>query len=84
LKDARAVFAKFIGESRLLVKLNQLKLVPLSLRVITRAVDYVFKHGIYLADAVQLASAEGFEALLTFDKKLARIASASGFNVLQT
>ena len=84
LKDARAVFAKFIGESRLLVKLNQLKLVPLNLRVIAKAVDYTFKHGIYLADAVQLASAEGFDALLTFDKKLAKIASASGFNVLQT
>ncbi|MBS7609619.1 type II toxin-antitoxin system VapC family toxin [Candidatus Bathyarchaeota archaeon] len=82
IEDARIVFTRFIGESRLLVKLNQLKLIPLSFKVVTEAVNYVFKYGIYVADAVQLASAEEFGAFLTYDKKLAQIARIEGLNVI--
>lgn len=84
IENARAVFTKFIGESRLLEKLNQLKLVPLSFKIITKAVNYAFKHGIYIADAVQLTSAEGFDAFLTYDKKLAQIASLEGLSIVRT
>ncbi|MFN3384709.1 MAG: type II toxin-antitoxin system VapC family toxin, partial [Archaeoglobaceae archaeon] len=72
IKDAKDVFSKFIGESHLLSKLNQLKIVPMSFKVVMDAVNYVFKHGIYMADAVQIASAKNFDALLTYDKKLAQ------------
>ncbi|MBS7611728.1 type II toxin-antitoxin system VapC family toxin [Candidatus Bathyarchaeota archaeon] len=82
VEDARIVFARFIGESHLLVKLNQLKLIPLNFRVVVEAVNYVFKHGIYVADAVQLASAEGFDTFLTYDEKLAQIAKIEGLNVI--
>ena len=34
LTNARALFEKFVGETRLLVKLGQLKLIPLSLKII--------------------------------------------------
>jgi len=81
-KDAKAIFMKFIGETRLLVKLNQLKLIPLNVELLAKAIGYVFKHGIYLADAVQLASAKEFEAFLTYDRKLARIAEMEGLKLL--
>ena len=82
LTNAKALFGKFVGETRLLMKLGQLKLVPLSFQVIASAVAYVFKHGIYVADAVQLVSAKGFDAFLTYDKKLAQIARVEGMKVL--
>ena len=82
LTNARALFEKFIGETRLLVKLGQLKLIPLSLKIIISAISYVFKHGIYIADAIQLTSAEDFDAFLTYDKKLAHVARIEGLNVI--
>ena len=83
LKDARATFSKFVGETRLLIKLGQLKLVPLSLKILAKSTAYVFKHGIYVADAIQLTSARDFDAFLTFDKKLARIAEIEGLKVMK-
>ena len=82
LTNARALFEKFIGETRLLVKLGQLKLIPLSLKIIISAISYVFKHGIYIADAIQLTSAKDFDALLTYDKRLAQVAHIEGLNVI--
>ena len=81
VKDAKAVFEKFLGETRLLIKLGQLKIVSLNFNILTQAVNYVFKYGIYLADAVQIASAKNFEVFITYDKKLAKIASLEGLMV---
>lgn len=82
LTNAKTLFEKFMGETRLLVKLGQLKLIPLNLKVITSAISYVFKHGIYIADAIQLTSAKDFKAFLTYDKRLAQVARAEGLNVI--
>jgi len=81
LNNARAVFEKFIGETRFLIKINQLKLISLNSKTMILATSYVFKHGIYIADAVQLASAKGFDEFLSFDKEIAQIARIEGFNV---
>ncbi|RLG87947.1 MAG: PIN domain nuclease [Thermoprotei archaeon] len=81
VKDAKAIFMKFIGETRLLVKLNQLKLIPLNIDVLAKAIGYIFKHGIYVADAIQLVSAKEFEAFLTYDRKLAQIAEVEGLKL---
>ncbi|MEM2849667.1 MAG: type II toxin-antitoxin system VapC family toxin [Candidatus Bathyarchaeia archaeon] len=83
VKDGKTVFTKFIGETRLLVKLGQLRLVPISSKVVIEAVNYVFKHGIYIADAIQLTSAREFDAFLTYDRRLAQVASAEGFKVIE-
>ena len=80
--DAKRVFELFLGETRLLARLNQLRLVPLSFKVIATAVSYVFKRGIYVADAVQLASARDFDAFLTYDERLARVARAERLSVV--
>jgi len=82
LTNARALFEKFVGETRLLVKLGQLKLIPLSLKIIISAISYVFKHGIYIADAIQLTSAKDFDAFLTYDKRLAHVARIEGLSVI--
>jgi len=81
IENAKTIFAKFIGETRLLTKLNQLTLTPLNLRILTEATNYVFKHGIYIADAIQIASAEGFDIFITYDEKLARIAKTEGLKI---
>jgi len=82
LTDAKALFEKFIGETRLLVKLGQLKLIPLNLKVIISAIGYVFKLGVCIADAIQLTSARDFDAFLTYDKKLAQVARIEGLNII--
>ncbi|PLJ78206.1 type II toxin-antitoxin system VapC family toxin [Infirmifilum sp. SLHALR2] len=79
--DAREVFASFIGETRLLARLSQLSLVSLKYDVLASTIGYVFKHGIYIADAVQFASARGFDAFLTYDKRLARLAEVEGLKL---
>jgi len=83
LENAKEAFSKFIGETRLLVKLGQLKLIPLDLKMLVESTTYVFKHGIYIADAVQLASAKRADSLLTFDKKLVQIAKIEGLKVTE-
>lgn len=83
LENAKAVFSKFIGETRLLIKLDQLKLIPISLKTLTESITYIFKHGIYIADALQIASAKSSDGFLTFDKKLAQIARIEGLRVLE-
>ncbi len=82
LTNAKDLFEKFMGETRLLMKLGQLKLIPLNLDIIVSAIGYVFKHGIYIADAVQLTSAKDFDAFLTYDKKLVQVARTEGLNVI--
>ena len=51
--------------------------------MLVESATYVFKHGIYIADAVQLASAKRADSLLTFDKKLVQIAKIEGLKVTE-
>jgi len=83
LENAKEVFSKFIGETRLLVKLGQLKLIPLNLKILIESTTYVFRHEIYIADAVQLASAKHADSFLTFDRKLVQIAKIEGSKVTE-
>lgn len=82
LTNAKNLFERFMGETRLLMKLGQLKLIPLNLDIIVSAIGYVFKHSIYIADAIQLTSAKDFDAFLTYDKKLVQVARTEGLNVI--
>lgn len=81
IEDTKEAFSRFIGETRFLAKLDQLKLVPLDLRMLIKATGYVFKHGVYVADAIQLASAKGFNSFLTYDRRLAQIAELEGLKL---
>lgn len=82
LGSARDAFSKFVGETRFLIRINQLRLMPLSLGVLFTATKYVFKYGIYVADAIQLSSARDFHSFLTYDRGLAGIATMEGLNAL--
>lgn len=52
IDDSREVFKKFLGEIRLLVKIGQAAIVPIDNKTIIKAIKYIFKYGIYIADAV--------------------------------
>ena len=64
---------------RLIHWLGSLKIIRINSSIPTESVRYIFKYGIYIADALQIASVENFETFLTFDKKLAEIAFKEGF-----
>lgn len=82
LKDCKEVFEIFLGETRLLTKLEQLIIIPLSLEIIIKATSYIFKHKIYIADAIQLASAIEFDGFITYDKTLTNIAKSEGLKLI--
>lgn len=82
LEDPKAVFERFVGESRLLSRLGQAEVVPITYGLMSSAVGYVLKHSMYIADALQMASAENFDEFLTFDEELARVARSEGLKVV--
>lgn len=82
IKSAKNVFGKFIGETRILLKLGQLTMIPINLETILDAIELVFRHGIYIVDAIQLSSAKGVRVFLTFDRELAKIARQEGFELI--
>lgn len=83
--DAVGVFRTMLRELRMLSRARGLMLVRVSSRVLRMAVKRVFRYHIYVADAVQLASAEraGAERFLTGDRKLAGLAEKEGFQVMR-
>ena len=64
-------------------KLGRLKLIPLNLKILIESTAYVFKHEIYIADSVQLASAKGAASFITFDRKLSQTAEIEGLKVIK-
>lgn len=73
--DGKKLLEKLLGESRLLISLEALKLINLTSDILLESIKLVFKHHIYVADALQIASAKGeFNELVTADRKLAEIA----------
>jgi len=82
IKSAKKAFERFLGETRLLLKLGQLIIVPINLETVLEAIELVFKHGIYIVDAIQISSAKNARAFLTFDSELAKIAKKEGFELI--
>lgn len=78
----RVVRKRFLLETRRLVKLGPLVIVPLKTRILRNSWDLVEKYHIYEADAVQIASAKHVNAskFLTGDKQLHEIAVNEGLN----
>lgn len=83
--DSVGVFRTMLRELRMLSRARGLVLVRVSSRVLRMAVERVFRYHVYVADAVQLASAEraGAEWFLTGDRKLAGLAEKEGFRVVR-
>ena len=73
---------RFLLETRRLVKLGQLIVVPLKTKIIKESWKLIEKHHIYEADAIQITTAKHINAtqFLTGDKKLHEIAEKEKIN----
>ena len=82
--SARRLLEALLRESRTLVGLLRLKLVPISPTLIHETTELVLKHHIYSADALQIASAHhaNCKHLVTADKRLAKVAAAENLVVI--
>ncbi len=84
--DARKLLRNLLRETRTLVKLHRLIVIEIGPRILKETVKLVLKHHIYVADALQIASAikAGSNILVTGDKDLARIAEIKNLKVVYT
>ncbi len=74
--DARELMKNMLREVKTLSRLQKLKVVGITPALIKSSMQLVFKHHIYVADALQIASAKtiGSSKFLTGDKKLIEVA----------
>ncbi len=82
--NARRIFKDMLRETRSLTKTNRAIIVYVSPRILRETVKIMFRHHVYVADALQLASARKIEAkiFVTGDKELANIAILEKLNSL--
>lgn len=80
--SARTLLALMAREARTLVRMQGLRLVPVSTSIIRDSINIILNYHIYLADAIQLVSARraGCNVLVTADRELARVAEGEGVN----
>ena len=71
-EDYKQVQLLFRAETRRLIKLKVLQIVPVKSRLLVKTWDLITKHHIYVADALQIVSAKTINAdkIVTGDKKL--------------
>jgi predicted nucleic acid-binding protein len=74
--DAMGLLKNMMREMRILSRLHMLRVVGIIPRLIRDSIQLVFKYHIYIADALQIASAKAINSskFLTGDKRLAEIA----------
>lgn len=78
----RKLKSLFLVELNRMVKLGICRIMPLNYMIIRESCQYIEKHHIYIADAIQIASAKtvNSEAFYTGDKELHEIACREGVN----
>lgn len=82
--DAGRVVRDMLGEFMTLSRLHRLVVVSVSPSILRSSIELVLKHHIYVADALQIASAKKVNSsiVVTGDKELASIAEAEGLKTL--
>ncbi len=83
-EDYRNAYLRFRAETRRLIKLNVLRIIPVKSKLLIKTWSLITKYHIYIADALQIVSAKTINAdkLVTGDKKLNNIALQEGLNTL--
>ena len=73
-----------IREAKTLINLNKVIITGMTPQILIDSIKYVLKHYIYLADALQMASAKYSysNVFVTGDRKLSRIAEREGLKPL--
>ena len=84
LEDYKKVLLMFRVETRRLIRLRLLKIVPVRSRLLVRSWKLITKYHVYIGDALQILSAKYVNAdkLITSDRRLYDIAIAEGINSL--
>jgi predicted nucleic acid-binding protein len=82
--DARKVVRGMLREATTLSRLHRLLVVGVSPSILRASIELVLKHHIYVADALQVASAKGVGSskVVTGDRVLASVAEAEGLKAL--
>jgi predicted nucleic acid-binding protein len=82
--NARELLRNLLREMKTLTRLHRLIIVEISPRILKETVKLVLKHHIYVADALQIATALKVKGsvFVTGDRDLARIAEAEKLRVL--
>lgn len=78
--DKRSLMRSMLREMKTLSEFQKLRVIGITPMLLRKSIQLVFKHHIYVADALQIASAKaiGSSKFLTGDKKLAKIAEQEG------
>ena len=82
--NVRELMRSMMRELRILSRLHMLRVIGITPTLIRNSIQLVFKHHIYVADALQITSAKTLNSskFLTGDKKLAKIAEQEGLQVI--
>ncbi len=82
--NARGLLKNMMREMRMLSRLHMLRVVGITPRLIRDSIQLVFKYHVYVADALQIASAKAINStkFLTGDKRLAEIAEQEGLQCI--
>ena len=82
--NAKKLLHDLLREVKTLVKLHRLVLVGIDPTILRDSIKLVLKHHIYVADALQIVSANrsGSKLFVTGDKELAQVAKTEGLNTI--
>ena len=82
--NTRELMRNMMRELRILSRLHMLRLIGVTPTIIRNSIQLIYKHHIYVADALQVSSAKTINSskFLTGDKKLAKIAEQEGLQVI--
>ena len=82
--DAKRMVRDMLRESMTLSRLHRLVVVSVSPPVLRASIELVLKHHIYVADALQIASAKKVDSstVVTGDRELVGIAETEGLKTL--
>jgi predicted nucleic acid-binding protein len=77
---------QFLIETRRLVRLGVLRLIPVRLKLLVECWKLLEKHHVYQADALQVTSAKAINAakFFTGDKRMYEIANSEGLQTILT
>ncbi len=83
-EDYRRARGMFILETKRLIRLNLLKIVPVKTRLLVKSWRLVEERHVYQADAIQIVSAKrvGADLFMSGDHRLVEIAREEGLNAV--
>jgi len=84
--NAKNLLKNFLREAKILRRLYRFKIIGISPPLLRETIKLILRYHIYVADALQIASAKAVKstAFVTGDKKLISIAEKEGLKTIFT